>query len=135
MAPTATSAVGTRFPRRALHLLLVEDNLDTVRAFSRWLREEGHVVATATSVAEALALDERGSYDVLICDIGLPDGTGWQLVESLRQRHPTRAIAVSGFASDADIQHSKDAGFIDHLVKPIRPHELESILEQVAANR
>ena len=120
-------------PTRSLRLLLVEDNEDTVRVFGRWLRLQGHSVDVATSVAEALGLDEREKYDLLISDIGLPDGTGWQLMETVLQRHAMKAIAVSGFVSESDIQHSKASGFAAHLAKPFRPQELEALIEQVSA--
>jgi CheY-like chemotaxis protein len=127
--PAAPPAEPTR--HRPISILLVEDNEDTLRVMSRLLATYGHRVKTAASMHEALeAAKERP--DLIICDIGLPDGTGWDLMRSLRQQHPVRGIALSGFASDEDVQKSKGAGFVTHLAKPIDPDQLEDAIQQAA---
>jgi CheY-like chemotaxis protein len=66
--------------------------------------------------------------DLVICDIGLPDGTGWDVMRRLSESGPVRAIAVSGFGMEHDVQKSRDAGFIAHLTKPVDFPRLEAAL-------
>lgn len=123
----ATPAV----PSGRVKILLVEDSEDTARVMKRLLRAAGHEVETAGTVATGLELANQHSFDLLLCDIGLPDGTGWDLMQRLAR--PIRAIALSGFTTDDDIQRSKAAGFVDHLAKPIRPDVLTRRIAQVVA--
>ncbi len=64
----------------------------------------------------------------MICDIGLSDGTGWDLMAKLHQKGPVRAIAVSGYGMDHDVNKSREAGFSQHLTKPINMSTLESTI-------
>jgi PAS domain S-box-containing protein len=115
-------------------ILLVDDNEDTLSVIARTLRLNGHEVTTADSVATALAAAAQ-PFDLLITDIGLPDGTGWELMRELRTRGPVRAIALSGFSMDDDIRRSREVGFIEHLSKPVMPDELEQAIIRAAALR
>ncbi|HEX2972959.1 MAG TPA: PAS domain S-box protein [Tepidisphaeraceae bacterium] len=117
---------------RSLRLLLVEDNVDTLRVMARLLKSFGHKVKTAASIHDALDVAQE-PFDLVISDIGLPDGTGWDLMRTLHEHQPVRGIALSGFASDEDAQKSKVAGFTAHLAKPIDPDELESAIQQAVA--
>lgn len=67
---------------------------------------------------------QNGNMDLIVCDIGLPDGDGWQLMEIVRARHGVAGIAMSGFGSPSDLRRSTAAGFAIHLVKPFDPDEL-----------
>ena len=123
---TDTSVVTTdnSQPAPSIRILLVEDHADTAKLMSRVLMAEGHEVTVAGSVAAGLAAVERaaGRLDLLISDLGLPDGTGHDLMRQLRQRGQTiPGIALSGFGAAADMEKSKAAGFSEHLVKPITP--------------
>jgi len=89
-------------------------------------------VTTAISVASALEAGERGEFDLLVSDIGLPDGTGLDLIRRLRKSRPVRGIALSGFGLDSDLQRSFDAGFLAHLTKPVNFASLEATIRQVA---
>ncbi|MGE5612569.1 MAG: ATP-binding protein, partial [Bacillota bacterium] len=117
---------------RPVRILLVDDNLDTLHVMTRLLRTFGHEVRTAASIQEALEA-AKGQFDLIISDIGLPDGTGWDLMRTLQKRHPVRGIALSGFASDEDARKSMGAGFVAHLAKPINPQQLETAIQQAAA--
>jgi CheY-like chemotaxis protein len=64
----------------------------------------------------------------MICDIGLSDGTGWELMRKLQKHGPVRAIAVSGYGMDEDVQRSREAGFMDHLTKPINVANLDALI-------
>jgi len=119
-------------PRRQLRILLVEDNEDTLRVMSRLLRSDGYEVRTAASVKQAIDLAGSDNFDLLISDIGLPDGSGWELMKQLRAKGPVRGIALSGFSMEEDVQRSKTVGFMEHLAKPINPQELEEAILRVA---
>src|SRR6185436_2269046 len=98
-------------------ILLVEDHLDTVNAMARLLHLTGFEVKTATTFASALKLCDDAQYDLLISDVGLPDGSGYDLMRTvLDRRCATRGIAVSGYGGEADVQQSLEAGFSEHLV-------------------
>ncbi|HWA27988.1 MAG TPA: PAS domain-containing protein [Lacunisphaera sp.] len=116
--------VGT--PKR---VLLVEDHADTRRALATLLKHRGCVVELAASVAEATELFTRNNYDVVLSDIGLPDGDGWTLVSALKKLKPqVRAVAMSGFGMDSDLQRSRQAGFDAHIIKPVQRTQLEKAL-------
>jgi PAS domain S-box-containing protein len=117
---------------RSLRILLVEDHSDTARVLTRLLGMQGHVVIVADSVATAEATLRARSFDLLISDIGLPDGTGIDLMSRSRSHRPV-AIALSGFGSDEDIRRSLDAGFVEHLVKPVDVAALETTIQRVTA--
>jgi PAS domain S-box-containing protein len=117
---------------RKVRLLIVEDHVDTAKTLGRLLRHAGYSVETADNVASAIDLVERLTFDVLVSDIGLPDGTGYELMHQIAQRgRSVRAIAMSGFGMDEDVRKSHEAGFSDHLVKPISIARLEEAIERV----
>ena len=72
-----------------------------------------------------------GEFDLLLVDLQLRDGTGWDLLESLATRNPVRAIAMSGWGNDSDLAKSETSGFMRHLVKPITPEQLSEAILQV----
>jgi CheY-like chemotaxis protein len=88
-------------------------------------------VQVARSVAEARGMAE--DCDVLVSDISLPDGTGLDLLRDIRQTRDVKAIAVSGYGTEEDVQRSAEAGFSEHLVKPFDPERLVDMLERLAA--
>jgi CheY-like chemotaxis protein len=118
-----------------LRILLVEDHADTARAMSRLLDDFGWRVRTADSVAGALLAAEVEPFDVLLCDVGLPDGSGLDLMRQLLRRssstQPVKGIAISGFGMEQDIQSSLDAGFAAHLVKPVDINELHAAVQEL----
>ncbi|MGA2253297.1 MAG: ATP-binding protein, partial [Thermoguttaceae bacterium] len=104
---------------RPLHILLVEDHGVTAKLMRMVLTSEGHAVETAGDVATALELAGQHRFDLLVSDLGLPDGSGYDLIRQLRQRGYTfPAIALSGYGQGEDIQRSHEAGFAAHLTKP-----------------
>ncbi len=106
--------------RRPLRVLLVEDHVDTAEMMALLIGTMGHRVVTAGSVAEALAAVGRERPDLLVSDLGLPDGSGLDLLRELTARGlAVPAIALSGYGAPADIRNSKAAGFAEHLVKPL----------------
>jgi len=112
-------------------ILFVEDNTDTREIMELALRALGCTITTASSTAEAIAAAEREPFDLLISDIGLPDGSGLDLMRELRSRHRLRGIALSGFGREQDVARSKDCGFDAHLVKPVSIEILEQTLREL----
>lgn len=114
-----------------LRLLLVEDDEATRQILGRLLTRAGHSVVTAGTVAEAQAEALTESFDLVLSDLGLPDGTGHELMSSLRQEHGLRGIALSGYGTEEDVRRSEAAGFVAHLVKPVDISELRRTLRSV----
>jgi signal transduction histidine kinase/ActR/RegA family two-component response regulator len=129
---------GTRFtaemaesPSQGLRILLVEDHQDTCAALERLLIRRGHLVAAMPDMRSAMEAATRNQFDLLISDIALPDGTGTELMTCLRAISGIRGIAISGFGMNGDIQKSLQAGFSEHLVKPVKLEKLEAAIETV----
>lgn len=114
-------------PVRA-RLLLVEDHGPTRASLKRLLTARNFAVSAAECVADAWALAADAEFDLLLSDIGLPDGDGYILMRELQERYGLRGIALTGFGMDEDIQLSKEAGFSIHLVKPVRASDLDEAL-------
>jgi CheY-like chemotaxis protein len=127
---TLTKSVSGR-----LQILLVEDHADTALALSRLLARRGYVITVADSVYEARRTALESRIDLIICDVGLPDGSGLELMRELKDRAGLRGICMSGYGSADDVRRSIAAGFAAHLIKPIDLPRLESLIEEVAAVR
>ncbi|MBV8199587.1 MAG: response regulator [Acidobacteria bacterium] len=118
---------------RPLDVLVVEDHADTAEALATLLRSCWHRVTVARTVAAALAAAEDFVPDLVVSDLGLPDGDGDDLMRALAKRHPgLRGIALSGYGMEADVARSRDAGFVLHLVKPVTLEVLLAAVEQLA---
>lgn len=125
-APQAIAAP-RHTPRR---ILLVEDHADSALALARLLTLRGDAVHTAASVKEAETALASAQFDLLICDIGLPDGTGYDLMNDVRARSNMPAIALTGFGMQSDIERAAQAGFDTHVSKPVSLQQLESAIAQ-----
>jgi two-component system CheB/CheR fusion protein len=117
-----------------LVIFVVENHPDTLKYLRMFLEQLGHEVLAARSMVEALAELPGSDCDVLISDIGLPDGDGWQLLRKVALPLPY-AIAMSGYGMSADRLRSKEAGYRHHILKPFEPDELEAMLEEAARER
>ncbi|MEX3946172.1 response regulator [Paraburkholderia sp. EG287B] len=141
--PTAARGEGAaataelRGPHRvgALNILLIEDHEDTAEVMSQLMRTGGHEVAVAGSVAGALALTASMAFDLVVSDIGLPDGSGIDFIRAFRAQSTAPAIALTGFGTDDDVRRSVEAGFTAHLTKPVNFEQLERLIEEAAAAR
>ena len=119
---------------RKLRILLVEDHLDTATVMGRVLAASGHEVRTAAHIAGALELARSQDFDLMLSDLGLPDGSGLELLRTIRQMGlDMPAIALSGYGQDADLEQSRLAGFAEHLLKPIDIGRLENAIARVSA--
>lgn len=126
-----------RKPSRREHnarILLVEDHEDTLVLLAKLLARCGYKVTTADSVNAAIRHLEESRFDIMVSDIGLPDGSGWELMagrESTSRK--MKGIAISGFGSDEDIKRSKACGFLHHLTKPVDFQQLQNALDELEA--
>jgi signal transduction histidine kinase len=116
---------------RAVGVLLVEDHEMTARVMSRLLRQAGYHVTVAADVLTAKRMTDERRFDVVISDLGLPDGTGLDVMKHLRARQGIPAIAVSGYGMEEDVRQTRDAGFSEHLVKPIDLPKLQAAIARV----
>ena len=123
----ATQDVAT-YPR----ILLVEDHVDSVGPMQLFLQASGYHVTTAENVEAALQRAAQEEFDLLVSDIGLPDGTGEDLIRQLREKgYNLPAIALSGYGMQQDIERSRAAGFQVHLIKPVSPQQLQTTIDQL----
>jgi CheY-like chemotaxis protein len=119
--------------RRANKILLVEDHADTADVAARLLRGRGYDVVIAASIKSALTAAEGNEIDLALCDIGLPDGDGCDLMRELRAKYSMRGIALTGYNMDDDENRVEQAGFTSRLVKPIDFEALCRVVENVLA--
>lgn len=112
----------------SINILLVEDNLTTLRALEHLLQTEGYIVHIAEGYQKALAVAKRNRVDFAICDINLRDGDGCDLFIELQKLQTIRGIAVTGYAFPDEMQHYRAAGFGVVLRKPVDHSEITSAL-------
>jgi two-component system CheB/CheR fusion protein len=115
-----------------LRIFVVENHPDTLFWLKEYLGQMGHVVTSARTKAEAMEALPTAECDVLISDIGLPDGDGWELLRTVRLPRPIYGIAMSGFGMRADRAKSEAAGYRHHILKPFDPAVLDGILAEAA---
>ena len=121
---------GETRPRKAdqrLRILVVDDNRDAADSLHLLLEFSGHQVAVAYSGHDGLQAAEQYRPDVVLCDIGLPGLDGYGVARQLRDNPATakaRLIAVTAYGQDEDRRRSHEAGFEQHLVKPVDPDAL-----------
>jgi signal transduction histidine kinase len=135
-APAATEKSGSTPPpssqARQHRILLVEDHADTLKVMRRLLETSGYFVVPAGTVADAVQAAKAQTFDLLISDIGLPDGSGLDLVRQIRQHQTNlQAVALTGFGMERDIQGSQRAGFVAHLTKPVDLAQLKSVIKSL----
>ena len=98
---------------------------------TRLLRRAGYLVTAAGSVAEARAGGgARDQFALVVSDVGLPDGTGIELMEGLHREHGLRGIALTGYGMEDDVRRTREVGFIEHLVKPVDFPQLRRAIER-----
>ena len=121
---TAFEAAG----RQQRTILIVDDHRDTLRSMKLLLTRLGYHVLAAENMTDALRIAHEEEFDILLSDIGLPDGSGLELIKRIRETRSVPALALSGFGMDEDLQRSLDAGFSDHLTKPVSLDRLQSAI-------
>jgi PAS domain S-box-containing protein len=118
-------------PMHHIQILLVEDHEDTARVLGRILKNAGFDVSHAATLVEAQTLAAGRRFDLLISDVGLPDGSGLELMKALRDGQGLSGIALSGFGTEEDVAASQEAGFAAHLTKPVDWERLRSEIERL----
>jgi CheY-like chemotaxis protein len=124
-------AMSTQVVTRSLRILVVENHPDTLESLKWYLEDLGHHVFTSMTLREAGSLLRNCDCEMVICDIGLPDGTGWDLMDEIHKSpRPIFAVAMSGFGMNADSARSRAVGFRDHLFKPFKAAELDRVIAE-----
>jgi CheY-like chemotaxis protein len=117
---------------RSLSILLLEDHADSAEVMARILRSLGHSVEVGGTIAEGLAALRARTFDLVLSDIGLPDGTGLEFIAQARAFCSTPMIAITGYGMEDDVTKHHDAGFLRQLTKPIRYDQLEEAIADFA---
>jgi CheY-like chemotaxis protein len=112
----------------SMSVLLVEDHEITRTVLAQLLTRRNYRVVTADSIAKAREIARQDKFDFLISDIGLPDGNGNDLMSEFQKLYGLKGIALTGYGMEEDITRGKAAGFVTHLIKPVRIQSLESAL-------
>ncbi|MGB8169736.1 MAG: ATP-binding protein, partial [Chthoniobacteraceae bacterium] len=128
--PAATSG-----PCRSLRVLIVEDHEDTRQILQRLITRAGHTVTATGSVREAREALAEQPIDLVFTDLGLPDGTGFDVIAALREKSDCPAVAMSGYGMNSDLERTHAAGFTEHLVKPVAVEVLRATLARLSATR
>jgi CheY-like chemotaxis protein len=133
-SPEPSSPLGRRAPRNGQikRLLIVEDHAATRISLMRMMERRGYVVQGAGSLAQARELAATETFDLVLSDLGLPDGSGHELMMELGERTGIPGIALSGFGMETDVSESKLAGFVAHLTKPVTAQALDAAMERIA---
>jgi two-component system CheB/CheR fusion protein len=131
----AEQPLGHNSAARHLRVLLVEDHPDTREVLATLLDAANYAVKTASGVAAALQLAAAERFDVVVSDLGLPDGTGYDLMKQLRDRHGIKGIALSGYGMDQDQRRSREVGFLDHVVKPVNVSQLVAVIQRIVGSQ
>jgi CheY-like chemotaxis protein len=123
-------------PAKNARIFVVEDHLTTASALTMYLEAQGYAVTHAADVASALKVAANNrKFDLLICDISLPDGSGWDLMKKLSAKSPVRGIAYSASGTAQDIARSEEVGFIRHLVKGCSTDDLTKVISEALNTR
>jgi PAS domain S-box-containing protein len=120
---------------RALRILVIEDHEDTAIVMARMLEDMGHNIAPANSVASAVDILTREKFDLIISDIGLPDGNGVSLIHAVRAFCDAPAIALTGYGMREDVERCLKAGFNKHVTKPVTFESLQQIIAEVSGDK
>jgi signal transduction histidine kinase len=124
-----------RGPLRKHRVLLVDDHVDTCTGMKLMLERRGFDISVAHSADQAVEKARQENFDLIISDIGLPDRTGYELMSELRQSKALPGIALSGFGMEADVNKARDAGFSEHLTKPINFERLEEAISRLLESK
>ena len=112
-----------------------EDHPDTREVLARLLHTANYAVRTANSVATAMQLAAAERFDVVVSDLGLPDGTGYELMKQLRDCYGIKGIALSGYGMDQDQRRSREVGFFHHVVKPVNVSQLVAVIQRIVSSQ
>ncbi len=131
---TSTRPAVNEADLKVTRVLLLEDHPDTRNAIVNMLRWNGFTVRPASTVAEAISAMGEERFDLIVSDIGLPDGSGLDVMRYVRQNLGINGIAFSAYGTDDDIRAGQDAGFVHYLVKPVNVAMLIRLIRELTAN-
>jgi CheY-like chemotaxis protein len=123
---------GAQAAARTLRILLIEDHEDTAEVMARLLESYGHEVKIVGRLDEANAACKGDAFDLVISDLGLPDGSGLEFIRAYRRTSAAPAVALTGYGMDDDVRRCLDAGFSAHLTKPVSIQQLEQLLADIS---
>ncbi len=129
---STTKSVEARIPKR--RLMVVDDNRDAAESMSMLLEMWGHAVAYAYDGPTALETAQQWQPEAVFLDIGLPGMDGYEVAERLRalpQAKGAVLIAITGYGQEDDRRRSQQAGIDHHLVKPVAPDALRTLIESL----
>lgn len=112
-------------------ILLVEDHVDTAKGLAWLLTRAGYEVRTVHAASAALLAAAEKKFDVVVSDVGLPDGSGFDLMRELNRCHGVPGIALTGYDRAEDLEQGRQSGFVAHLVKPVNLDQLRAALDRV----
>jgi len=112
-------------------VLLVDDHYDTCIGMKRMLERHGYEITVAHTAEQAVEKVRTEEFDLLISDIGLPDRSGYDLMREVRLNNDLPGIALSGFGSEQDVNQAREAGFAEHLTKPVSFERLEKTIQSL----
>ena len=115
-----------------LRILLVEDHVPTLKMMLKLIAGFGHDVQGAGSMDAARKLTQKETFDLVISDLSLPDGSGHDLMRELKAQFGIRGIALSGYGMEQDVRQSQEAGFAEHLTKPVEMQVLRDAIQRAA---
>jgi PAS domain S-box-containing protein len=118
--------------KSGMRILLVEDHEPTRTALTNLLTRRDYTVMAASSVTEARAIARQEKFDLVVSDIGLPDGNGYILMSELRDNFGLKGIALTGYGMEQDMIRGQNAGFVAYLIKPVRVECLEKALRDAS---
>jgi DNA-binding response OmpR family regulator len=120
-----------QFVPRYRRVLLVDDHYDTCIGMKRMLERHGYEITVAHTAEQAVEKVRTEEFDLLISDIGLPDRSGYDLMREVRLKNDLPGIALSGFGSEQDVNQAREAGFAEHLTKPVSFERLEKTIQSL----
>ena len=124
---------------QGLKILVIDDDLDTLEMLKFALESFGAAVKTADSASTAFQTFQKGNFDIIVSDLGMPQEDGYSLLGKIRAKFKENgkfvpAIAVSGYARNEDFDRAIAAGFQLHISKPVDPQELALKILEVLQN-
>jgi PAS domain S-box-containing protein len=133
ITPSLPSPANTH--AQPLRILLVEDHEPTRTALTHLLARRRYEVTSTASLAEARAVAGKQNFNILISDIGLPDGSGYDLMTEFRECYGLKGIALTGYGMEQDVARSRESGFVAHLTKPVKMESLDNALSSILHGR
>lgn len=119
----------------ALQILVVEDHAETRRFLTGLLDHFGHSISAADTVKSALAFVKAKRFDAIVSDVGLPDGSGSDLIRQAKRRQEVAGVALSTHGENSDSSRGRNDGFDYHLTKPVDFAELRNVLNRITSNQ